>query len=291
MVLNYHKEYTKFLYLCINTELKNIENHLPHYEIIEEMIGFQYWLHETIATLYNSDMEYSKNHVAEALIHELFYHNFLSLHAAFLTTEQSLMHQSVSNLRTIYESIPKMYYASFYPGEIKYMLLKDHMEGRDDTRAMKYLQSENAKLVFTQEELANPKHIINYIEDKYFFKWFNRKIYTDEQIGKSKSTYSLLSISSHGSLIRKQLDKELFEANTGDLFGFIELLSFFNILAELNGHKAMMAQNIISRQEIFDFMEKMRAKLVRDGKMGSLFPDHPDVAKQVMIHPPGSPWD
>lgn len=291
MILNYHKEYTKFHNLCINTEILNIENHLQHYEIIEEMIGFQYWLHETIAPVYNSDMEYSKNHIADALIHQLFYHNFLSLHAAFLTTQQSLLHQSVSNLRTVYESIPKMYYASFFPSEIKYMILKDHMEGRDDTKAIKYLQSERAKYVFKQTDLDNPASLIKYVEDKYFFKWFNRKIYTEDQSNKAKSAYSLLSISSHGSLMRHQLPEEDTKAHTSDLFEFIELLSFFNILAELNGHKVMIEKKLIPYQEIFDFVEKMRTKLVKDGKMGSLFPDHPDVAKKVLIHPPSIPWD
>ena len=91
-------------------------------------------------------------------------------------------------------------------------------------------------------------------------------------------------------MIRRQLEKETFEANTGDLFEFIELLSFFNILAELNGHKAMMDKKMFPYAETFDFAEKMRTKLVKDGKMGSLFPDHPDVVKKVLIHPPGFPW-
>lgn len=291
MNLNYKKEYSKFHDICSNAEMKNIENHLHHYEIIEDMIGVQYWLYDKITTFYNSDMDYSRNHVADAMIHGLFYHNLLSLYASFLTTPQNLLHQSVVNLRTIYESIPKMYYISFYPNEIKYMILKDHMNGRDDTKAMKYLKSENSKLIFEQAELNNPEHLINQVENKYFFKWFNRAIYSEEQINTAKSTYGLLSISSHGSLVRRQQGEEDSKDNTGDLFEFIELLSFFNILAEMNGHELMMKKDWSQYHEILDFMEEMRTKLIKNGQMGSLFPDHPNVAKKVWIHPPGAPWD
>lgn len=171
------------------------------------------------------------------------------------------------------------------------MILKDHIEGRDDTKAIEYLKSENALLVFEQTELNNPKHLINQVKLKYYFKWFNREIYTEEQINMAKSTYGLLSISSHGSLVRRQQGEEDSKDNTGDLFEFIELLSFFNILAELNGHELLIKNNWMEYREIIDFMEEMRAKLVKDGKLGSLFPDHPNVAKKVWIHPPGAPWD
>jgi len=75
------------------------------------------------------------------------------------------------------------------------------------------------------------------------------------------------------------------------IFELIELLSFFNILGEINGHKIMIKDKKISAVEIMSFAEQMRTELVKDGKMYSLFPDHPDITKKVVIHPPGPPWD
>jgi len=288
---DYHKEYCKFHNMCMNIEMKSIEDHIHHYEIIEEMIGFQYWLHEKVATIYNSDMEYSKNHIADVFIHQLFYHNMMSLYASFLTSQQSLLHQTIPNLRTVYESIPKMYYISFFPSEIKYIILRDHIEGNDNTKAVKYLKSENALTIFKPNEINNTEELIEQVKPKYFFKWFTRKIYSEIQIRQLKSTYGLLSTSSHSSTIRRQLVKGYSKEDIGDTFEFIELLSFFNIVAELNGHTAMIEEKKISGIEISTFAEKMRAELIKDGKMGSLFPDHPDIVKKVMIHPPGHPWD
>lgn len=288
---NYHKEYCKFHDTCMNIEMKSIEDHIHHYEIIEEMIGFQYWLNEKVATIYNSDMEYSKNHIADAMIHHLFSHNLMSLYASFLSSQQNLLHQTIPNLRTVYESIPKMYYISFFPSEIKNIILKDHIEGNDDKKAIKYLKSKNALTIFESNEINNPTKLIEPVKRKYHFKWFTRKIYSKVQINQMTSTYGLLSTSSHSSTVRRQQVKGYSKKDTGDTFEFIELLSFFNILTELNGHKTMIKEEKIPGIEIMNFAEKMRAKLIKDGKMGSLFPDRPDIVKKVMIHPPGPPWN
>ena len=53
----------------------------------------------------------------------------------------------------------------------------------------------------------------------------------------------------------------------------------------------MITEGKIPVNEILTFTEKIRGILVKDGKMSSLFPDHPDIVDQVVIHPPGSPWE
>ena len=63
------------------------------------------------------------------------------------------------------------------------------------------------------------------------------------------------------------------------------------MIAEIEGHKGMIKANLFPFKESREFMEKMRAILVKDGKLPSLFPDHPDIIEKVMIHPPGSPWE
>jgi len=235
-------------------------------------------------------MQYSLNHIANGFVHQLFSHNVMSLYASFLTSPQNLLHQTVPNLRIIYESIPKMYYISFFPSEIKYIILKDEIEGNNTTKAIKYLKSENALTIFTQNELDEPEELLKKVDRKYYFKWFSRKIYSKIQIKQLESTYGLLSTSTHSSTNRRQSGGEYSKKNTGDTFEFIELLSFFNILTELNGHGEMISEYQLPRDEIMTFAEKMREKLTKDGKMGSLFPDHPDIVDKVLIHPPGAPW-
>jgi len=287
---NYFSEYTKFWNRSLNIQMQIIKDQIHHYEIIDEMLGFQYWLNETVATIYNEDEEYSKNHIADLFIHQLFSHNIESLTASLLTGERNLLHQTVSNLRTVYESIPKMYYISFFPDDIKYVILSDHIEGSVNTKAKEYLKSKGALMIFKPNEINEPEKLFKKVVHKYYFKWFVRQMYSEEQIDQMKKTYGRLSISSHSSTIRRQLIEENFKKNIGDTFEFIELLSFFNIVAAVNGLKTMIQDRKISGIEIMSFAEKMRTKLVKEGKMGSLFPDKPGIVEKVLIHPPGHPW-
>ncbi len=274
----------------MNIELKTIQDHLHHHQIIEDLLGFQFWLNNKVADVYNADMEYSKNHMSAAFVHGLFSLNLLSLYASFMTSQQNLLHQTVTNLRTIYESIPKMYYISFFPNEIRDILLKDQIVGKSDEDAINSLKSNKTLDFFENKELGDLKIFVKELGHKYYFKWFVRKIYSESQIKQLESTFGLLSISSHSSVARKQYASGYEKEETGDIFELIELLSFFNILAQANGHKEMMDERKYPIAELTEFVEKIRGVLAKDGKMSSLFPDHPEIINKLIISPPRAPW-
>src|SRR5438445_13455029 len=97
---NYHKEYSAFHDRCEFILMKTIEDHIQHYEIIEELIGFQNWLNNKVADIYNADTEYAKQNFSEASIHGLFSLNLLSLYSAFMTVQRNLVDQTIPNLST-----------------------------------------------------------------------------------------------------------------------------------------------------------------------------------------------
>jgi hypothetical protein len=271
--------------------LKTIEDHIQHYEIIEELIGFQYWLNNNVADIYNADTEYAKQNFSEASIHGLFSLNLLSLYSAFITAQKNLMHQTIVNIRTVYESIPKMYYMSFFPDECGKVLLSEYISGKKDEDAITILKSPITSKIYEIYNMAYSEQLLNQLRDKYYFDWFLKKIYSVDQISRMKSTYSLFNTSSHSSIIRTGNLQPYSKYNTGDIFELIEILSFFNIASEVNGHRKMIELKKFPYVETARFMEEVRSKLAKDGRMYSLFPDNPGISNKLIISPPGKPWE
>lgn len=71
----------------------------------------------------------------------------------------------------------------------------------------------------------------------------------------------------------------------------LKLLLFYNILAEVQGHKHMMEQNKFPMNETADFIGKILPKIHTENGMVLLFPDHSDIASKVCIYPPSKPWE
>jgi len=288
---NFFKEYWKFHNAYENNHMKSIENHIQHYETIEELLGFQYWLNEKTAAIYNADSEYSETNFSEATSHSLFSLNLLSIYAAFMTAQKGLMNQTITNIRTVYESIPKMYYLSFFPEECGKIILREHTEGIKDPEAREVLQSSKVSDIFSMYNLSYSEDLLQELRKKYNFAWFRDQIYSSEQIISMKKTYRLFSTSSHPSIVRISEVRKHSKEEVGDIFDLIEFLSFFNILAMFNGHRNMVSIGKFPTKETMKFSEKIRQKLVdQDENMRSLFPDKPEIINKLMISPPRPPF-
>ena len=288
---NYHKEYNTFHDKCEYIHMKTIEDHIKHYEIIEELIGFQNWLNNQVADIYNADTEYARQNFSEASIHGLFTLNLLSLYSAFITIPQNLVHQTIANIRTVYESIPKMYYMSFFPDECGKVILCEYISGKKDEDAINILTSPRASKIYEIYNMTYSSELLNQLRDKYHFDWFLKKIYSADQISRMKSTYSLFNTSSHSAITRVGNLQPYSKEDTGDIFELVEILSFFNIASNVNGHRKMIEARKFPFIETARFMEKIRSKLAKDGNMYSLFPDNPEISNKLIISPPGSPWE
>ncbi len=97
-----------------NNRLRTIKNHITNYEDIEELLGFQHYLDVQFTTFYNktTGIELQDKNMAGVSAHLLFYYNVQSFESALYSLECNLIHSSASNLRTVQEAIPKMYYIS-----------------------------------------------------------------------------------------------------------------------------------------------------------------------------------
>jgi len=285
---DYYKSYDEFCNKNMNIQLQTIKDQIYHYPIIEDLLGFYYWLDEKVGPIYNDTQSYDIEHISEAFTHISFSHNILSFYTIFLTLERNLLHQTKTHMRTILESIPKMNYLAFYPDNINDIIIRDRISGirntEDKKNELEKFKTETQISIFKN---FNSDEVLERIKGKYYFNWYLDQIYADHTKKPMNILYHDLSNSIHSSLLRPQIkyDKEL----TDKVLRDVELLLFYNLLAEVEGHKRMISANLFPIKESTEFLEKMRAILVTDGKLPSLFPDHPDILSRVMIHPPGSP--
>jgi len=223
MIIDYHKEFCNLHEIYNNNDLKSIENHLPHYEIIKETLGFQSWLNAKVGNMYNKNLEYAKQHFSEASVHGLFTLNLLSLYSAFLTLSRNLINQTVTNIRTVYESLPKMYYVSFHPEDCGKILLREHIEGKKG-RSREILRSSKVKKICEIYGIEYSEELLNELNKKFDYSWIRRRIYSEGQIEQQRKTYGLFSTSSHGSMIRVKQMRDYSKEEIGDLFELIELI-------------------------------------------------------------------
>lgn len=287
---HYYKSYNEFCHIVMDMQIHTIKNHIEHYPIIEDLLGFHCWLFNEMSSIYNQPTDYDANHLHEVFTDATFSHNLLSLFTTFLTIERNLFHQARANMRTVLESIPKIFYLSFYPNEIDYMIIHDLISGiRNDKEKIEKIKEFKSHTNFPPFKNINPDEIIEKCKNRYNFKCLVKKIYTTKNVQVINNLYSSMSTSTHSSFIKsyRPYDKKSHDKTLRDL----ELLLFYNLIATISGHKDMIEAGLFPFNESKAFMEKMRSILTQDGRLPFLFPDHPDIASRVNIHPPGPPWE
>ena len=286
----YYRSYSEFCNRNMNIQLQIIKDHISHYPVIEDLIGFHYWLNDKVAQIYEKDPDYAKQHVTELFIHTTFSHNVLSFYTIFSALEQNMIQQSKMIIRNIIESIPKIFYLSFYPNDFTNIVSRDVIlwvkspEERE-TRLKEFYDT--TKLDVFRD--IDPKRVIEYVERKYYFKWFTERVYDEATTQSMEKLHRDLSQSTHSNFMKPQpkYDKE----TTHKMLRDMEILLFYNLVAEIEGHKEMIKAGQFPMQESNAFLERIRAALVTNGELANLFPNHPDIASKVFVHPPGPPWD
>lgn len=287
---SYYKAYDDFCTITMNAQLRTINDQIHHYPIIEDLLGFNYWLYNKTGTTYNELSGYGTQHLSELFTTVTFSQNFLSLYTIFLTIERNLFHTARASMRTVLESLPKIFYLAFYPNEANYVFLHDIIHGiRTENEKIKKLEEFKSDTQLDIFKQFNSNELIEQIKGKYYFKWFVERVYNEQTKQAVNNIHSNLSGSTHPSFTKPQIQYD--EKRINKMLRDTELLLFYNIVAEIEGHSNMIESNLFPLQESVTFMEKMRSVLVQEGRLASLFPDHPDIASRVRFHPPGSPWE
>ena len=191
-------------------------------------------------------------------------------------------------LRVILESIPKMYYMSFFPSEAAQIMCADYVSGTRDNERKKKIKY-FVEVIWKDLPYYDVSNMIKAIKNKYYFKWYLKKIYTEKTSKPMIQIHSDWNTSAHPSLARSL--PEYNKKNTSNEINSLKLLLYYNIAAEIEGQKRITANDAFTRNESIQFLDKMAERISQNGNIGSLFPDNPDIIPKFVCHPPSSPWE
>ena len=230
-----------------------------------------------------------EQYLSEMAVHLLFTYNVFSLDVSYKITESDLLHQAAVNIRTSYEGIPKMYYISFFPEQTRKIMLKENMTGMKEDEMLKYLQTNDASKILNGKMPDNAETFVKKLKKRYSPAWFRNKIYSENSVKKLHEMYGSFSNSTHANIMRNATAIDYSEKNTNDFFNTLRSLSYFNILAEINGTEQVLRDCGIL-VEVLNFINSIGGKLGYLTNGSYLFPDNVSIIKKLRIYPNTEPW-
>ena len=280
---HYFEEYCSAQNSILNNKQKIIKNHITHYEVLEDMLGFQYFLNRKFTEYYNSiqDKTTLQKFLAPLSVHLLFSYNFQSLQTAFMTLECDFIHQAATTLRTVYESIPKMYYISLFPEEIGKITIYEYIHNLKYEQALVELKEKEYQSFLNNQELIFETNgeFQNFKRD-YSPSGFRKKLYTKERQKLLQKLYSKFSSSTHPNIRRNETSVDYDSKNTELFFEFLKSLSYFNIEAYLEGNYQLLHE-IKLEHETIDFLNNISSKFKTIYDDVYFFPDKSDLGRKL----------
>jgi len=233
--------YSRFLIADNALFLRKQEVHngfKQRYGDVESCLGFQYNFDDRIADLAHFSKD---NFTLQKQLGRVYYiRNLHYLHTAFHLSVEGLIEPFFNNMRTVFESILKMYYISLFPDKAK--------EIQDDTI--------NNSQKFTTNSLIQKLYVKETKEGcQRYLKELHKSAHSDYRRTLINTKFSVVGVS-------KQL-KDLL------------VLSFYNIIAEFENQSQQ--PNIIDDTLINDtmfYLEKLSKLIViKNNDIPAFFPD------------------
>ncbi len=306
MTQNYFKAYCEAREKISNYKNMIIKNHISHYEILEELLGFQYSLSNEFAKYYQEhpDKDDLIKHHFTALSGELLFgYNIQFLQISLESLEIGYIHPAASNLRSVFEAIPKMYYMSFYPERTFPILIHEIVKEFEYEDAIKELKKVEYKKFLIDKTIpfTNNENFKKF-KKKYRPSWIRKQVYDDEKILPMdeamidpiedvkeythvrllQSLYGTLSDSSHANLMRNKAAVDYSQVDTNFFFGLLKNMSYFNIHAFLETSIEIIGE--IGRiRSSTEFLNHIAAKYKTMTPSGYLLPSNSNLSSKLKV--------
>ncbi len=248
----YSKKYSGVHDIFNNRRKLTIESLLKDLLIVEECIGFQFWLSDEIANLTKiHPTEWA--HLQKQIAHELYNRNIHYLYSSLELALPGLCDPSYNNLRTVHESVLKMYYLWAFPEETESI----------------------------NESMEPGK------KSKYGHEFMIQRLYANELQDSMRRQFGELSVKSHSNYTGTGSTLDYSKDQVKDCLWFIQVMSFYNVCAEIENqasNPSILELGLVNKAA--SFLEKIRSMLVDSkGNMATYFPDHPSIQKKLSIRP------
>lgn len=249
----YNKKHSDVHQTFLNRRLLTIRNLSKDVLLDEECLGFQFWLSDQIAEL-------SKRHrekwmvLQKQVAHELYLKNIHYIYSALELAYAGLCDPCYNLIRTIHESVLKMYYLFLYPGEADEV----HNDMDPDKKSQKYTHN-----------------------------FLNQRLYSEQLQQSMRKQFGELSAKVHANYAGTSSTFTYSTEQIKDCLWFLHVMSFYNIVTEIENQA--LKPSIIEEElsgKISQYLEKLRKSLVDEkGNMASYFPDKPELASKLKIRP------
>lgn len=221
--------------------------------LVKDAIGFQFLLSDEIAKLSQlHPNEWAS--LQKQIANELYNRNLHYLYSSLELAEMGLCDPCYNNIRTIHESILKMYYIFVYPEDIENV----HNDMEPNKRP------------------------------KYGHNFLINHLYSDAMQKTMRKQFGELSVKAHSNYAGVGTTLRYSPEQVKDCLWFLQLMSFYNIIAEVENQA--LKPSIIEEElsvKISEYLEKMRSNLVDEsGNMATYFPDKDGVKEKLRIRPP-----
>jgi len=260
----YYKEYSNTHQVYLIRKLKTIENLIHEIPIIEECIGFQFWLDEQIAVIINSNEDrFRKIHVESPNIAKqivigfsLYRRNHQYLYSAYELAYAGLCEPSYNILRTVHESILALWYIAIHPDE--------------STDVLEYMYNNKRK------------------GRQYSHGYFLQSLYIGEMEKSLKSQYSELSVKAHSNIFGMKNTEQYSVEQIKDCFWFIKTLSFYNMISNIEN----LAQNsdlnkVVLGYDVVSFVERLKNEIAGQSKtIPDYFPNKGNLREKFYLYRP-----
>jgi len=330
MYENYFQAYCDSRTAASDIRTKIITNHIHHYEVLEELLGYQYFLNQKFASLYKSlsnKDEILKTYSNSLLNGVSFTYNVQFLQISLDSVELDYIHIAASNLRSVFEAIPKMFYLSIEPERVPDVMMNEYIQDftydQVNTKLEKIQNNTEDKdkdleqLIEHKIPSFEHKDLQKFIENntlpfknentfgkfknkKYTPAWFRNQLYDDVDIisvpdsptqlthrGALQSMYSKLSDSSHSNILRNMVATNYDPVNTNFFFKMLKSLSYWNIYVFLEVNFKLLWDMGLIKTSL-EFLNSIRVKYPTMGADKTLKPTIPHVVRKLNIIPQDS---
>ena len=246
----YSAKYAKVNSIFCNRKLLTIQSLLGDLLVVEEALGFQFWLSDEIGELTKRHENEWKN-LQKQVGHQLYDRNLHYLYSALELAYAGLCDPCYNNLRTVHESVIKMYFIWAFPASIE--SIHDDMEPVKKSEYGHESMIHRLYLKDTQESMRQQ------------FR---------ELSAKSHSNYTGI-----GPTLRYSVEQ------IKDCLWFIKTLSLYNITAEIENQSSEPSIiELFLVEKVGEYLEKLRKVLTfGTGNMATYFPDEPSLVSRLKI--------
>ena len=266
-------------------------------------MGFQWHIAHLIKTKITEETSSSTfRELPDKVITELInlglcIHNNDSLYSALRPLEQGITAVSETIIRTVFESVPKIFYLLGHPEDSRMITLKEEYEmwrldcvfdARADSSKIpnsnelirEFIESEHGKKIVDASQIVFNKKFYDDFCKKHTNSWFRKQIYAGERLEVQHSFHSILSTSVHANTNRSRLIEE----SKSNAMRLLTELSFFNLFLIINSQQQTLVK-INKYDECADFVQKKDRELGHRLTCTNLYPSHREYLDNLHIRP------